>query len=72
MYESLENDIVNIDIGNIATPTLSQEESDSLERPITLHEALSALKQMKNDKSFGSDGYTVEIFNSFSQTRAYL
>ena len=51
LYASHENDIVNIDIGNIATPTLSQEESDSREGPITLHEALTALKQMKNDKS---------------------
>ena len=48
-----ENDIVNF--GNIATSTLSQEESDSLEAHLTLHEALSALKQMKNDNSPGSD-----------------
>ena len=53
LYASHENDIVNIDIGNIAIPTLSQEVSDSLEWPITLHEALSALKQIKNDKSPG-------------------
>ena len=65
LYTSHENDIVNIDIGNIATPTLSQEESDSRERPITLHEAVSALKQMKNDESPGSDGYTVVSFLSF-------
>ena len=48
------NDTVNF--GNIAIPTLSQEESDSLEGRITLHEAVSALKQMKNDNSPGSDG----------------
>ena len=65
LYTSHENDIVNIDIGNIATPTLSQEESDSREGPITLHEAVSALKQMKNDESPGSDGYTVVSFLSF-------
>ena len=66
-YEKLyasHYDIVNTDIGNRATPTLSHE-SDSLEGPITLHEALSALKQMKNDKSPGSDGYTVEFFSFF-------
>ena len=51
---SHENDTVNF--GNIATPTLSQEESDSLEGHSTLHEALSALKQMKNENSPGSDG----------------
>ena len=60
LYASRENDIVNIDIDNIATPTLSQEESDSLEGPITLYEALSTLKQMKNDTK-NSDGYTVEF-----------
>ena len=77
LYASHENYIINIDFGNIATPTLSQEESDSREGPITLHEALSALKQMKNDKSRDWDGYTVEffliyLFNYFSQTWAYL
>ena len=65
LYASHENDIVNIDIGNIATPTLSQEESDSREGPITLHEALSALKRMKNEKSPGSDGYTTDFFFNF-------
>ena len=44
LYASHENDIVNIDIGNIATPTLSQEESDSLEGPTTLHKTLHSSK----------------------------
>ena len=65
LYRSHENDVVNTDIGNTATPTVPQEEiSDSLEGPITLHQALSALKQIKNDKSRGLDGYTVDLFGS--------
>ena len=62
LYASRENNIVHCNIDNINTPTLSQEESDSLEGPITLQEALSSIKQMKNDKSPGSDGFTAEFF----------
>ena len=62
VYASRENNIVHCNIDNINTPTLSQEESDSLEGPITLQEALSSIKQMKNDKSPGSDGFTAEFF----------
>jgi len=74
VYASRENNIVHCNIDNINTPTLSQEESDSLEGPITLQEALSPVKQMKNDKSPGSDGFTAEFFffNSFSQTWVHL
>ena len=48
LYTSHENDAVNTDTGNTAALALpAQEEiSDSLEGLITLHEALSALKQM--------------------------
>lgn len=49
----------------VSPPTLSQEESASLEGLISHHEVLSALKRMKNDKSPGSDGYTVEFFKFF-------
>ena len=65
MYASRENNIVHCNIDNINTPTLSQEESDSLERHITLQEALSYIKQMKNDKSLGSDGFTAEFIQFF-------
>ena len=64
LYASHKNDIVNFDIANIVTPTLLQE-SDRLEGPITLHEELSALKQMRNDKGPGSDAYTGDFFGFF-------
>ena len=65
LYASRENKIIHCNIDNINTPTLSQEESDSLEGPVTLQEALSSIKQMKNDKSPGSDGFTAEFFKFF-------
>ena len=61
--------IIHCNIDNINTPTLSQEESDSLEGPINLQEALSSnlllLSKMKNDKSPGSDGFTAEFLKFF-------
>ena len=62
LYASRENNIIHCTIDNVNTPTLSQEKSDSLEGPITLQEALSSIKQMKNDKSPGSDGFTARVF----------
>ena len=43
-------------------PTLTVQEKTSLEGEITLDEASVALKNMKNNKSPGSDGFTVEFF----------
>ena len=45
LYASRENEIVYLEIGNlINTPTLTEEESNSLEGLITKQEAHSALK----------------------------
>jgi hypothetical protein len=44
---------------------LNQEEKDQLEGPLTYAEACRALKNMKNNKSPGSDGYTVEFYKFF-------
>ena len=46
-------------------PSLAAEEIASLEGHITLEEASYALKNMKNNKSPGSDGFTVEFFKVF-------
>ena len=43
-------------------PTVNVEEHNSLEGEISLQEASFALKNMKNDKSPGSDDFTVEFF----------
>ena len=46
-------------------PRLDTFHSDKLEGDITYDEALSVLKNMKNNKSPGSDGFTVEFFKFF-------
>ena len=72
LYASGENNIIHCTIDNVNTPTLSQEKSDSLEGPITLQEALSSIKQMKNDKSPGSDGFTARVFLILFQRLGYI
>ena len=50
----------------INNPTkLTKKESDDLEGYITFLEAQEALKDMKNNKSPGSDGFTCEFFKFF-------
>ena len=46
-------------------PVLSEGERDHIEGLITFAEAAKALKNMKNNKSRGSDGFTVEFFKAF-------
>ena len=53
------NDLIN------KIPKISDEERKSLEGEITLEEAGLALKQMKNGKSPGSDGFGAEFFKFF-------
>ena len=49
-------------------PTLAVQEKTSLEGEITLDEASVALKNMKNNKSPGSEGFTVEFFKFWGAT----
>ena len=63
LYRSREHEVVNVSLSELNVESvLSDEESTLLEGPISMQETLSALKQMKNDKSPGSDGYTAEFF----------
>ena len=68
LYRSKENNIVPVDLHEILdanTPKLTDSEADSIEGNITTKEALSTLKNMQNDKSPGSDGYSSEFFKFF-------
>ena len=82
LHASRENEIVNLEIGNlINTPTLNDEEGNSLEGLITKQETQhSKNKQKQNktknktttttttnltDKSPGSEGYTTDFSNYF-------
>ena len=67
MYASRKNEVVNGTIENINIPTLSQEDSDNLEGPNSIQEALSALKQMKIDKVQDQMVIQSSFSNSFSQ-----
>ena len=70
-YENLYNDIniiVDTHISNVLGENetkLSDQEAENLEGEITLTELAQALKNMKNDKSPGLDGFTAEFFKFF-------
>ena len=69
LYGSREDSITNIDLENELhfpnIPKLSQEESSAMEGEITLEEAGNTLKNMKSNRSPGSDGFTCEFFKTF-------
>ena len=64
-----EKPVENIDLkrllANINISTLNNEQRDGLEGLITYDELILALKKAKNNKSLGSDGFTVEFFKFF-------
>ena len=45
--------------------TLKQEEADTCEGLLTLEECASSLKQFKNNKTPGSDGFAIEFYRFF-------
>ena len=51
---------------------LSDKEKNSIEGKLTLKEVASALKNMKNDKSPGLDGFTSEFFKFFWSKLKYF
>ena len=52
-------------LSNFNFNKLTDEEAEQLEGEIKYSEVLTSLKNMKNDKSPGSDGFTAEFFKSF-------
>ena len=70
-YEQLyeKSNVEDCDINDLVTnvPYLDHEEAQSLEGEITLVEAGLALKNMQNNKSPGTDGFTAEFFKCFWQ-----
>jgi len=63
----LEKPVESFNLNNIfeAIPTLTFDEQNLLEGEITLKEASFVLKNMANNKSPGSDGFTAEFFKVF-------
>ena len=71
-YENLYKDNhdltdVNLDLElrDFDVPKLSDQEKDSLEGLITYPEATNFLRNMNNDRSPGSDGFSAEFFKFF-------
>ena len=68
LYSSKESNIHDVDLDQLLkpeTPKLSDAEALQLEGKITLYEAATVLKNMQNNKSPGSTGFTVEFFKFF-------
>ena len=65
MYKA--KDLEECEIEQLVTeiPKLSEEESRSLEGKITIEEAGTALKNMKHEKSLGTDGFGAEFLKCF-------
>ena len=71
LYASKDAELINIDLNEIInthdqyTSKLDECTSNTLENPILESEVLEVLKNMKNNKSPGSDGFTAEFFKFF-------
>ena len=67
-YKSRDETLEDVDLlKRLAedTPKLSDDEAQTMEGKIPYEEAGAVLKNMKNNKSPGSDRYTVEFFKFF-------
>ena len=68
LYSSREEEITNVDLNDILnenTPKLTNDKAISIEGQMTLPEATLFLSKMKNNKSPGSSGFSVEFFKFF-------
>ena len=69
LYASTESNLIDIELqslfNNYNIPKLDKDTAAGLEHDILESEVLTVLKKMKNNKSPGSDGYTVEFFKFF-------
>ena len=65
LYSKKEQTNSNIDFFDNALPKLNENESNSCEGQITEQECIKAIKEMKNQKSPGSDGITAEFYKIF-------
>ena len=64
--ENSQNDIdLNVHMQNINIPKLNGDEASNLEGMLTLKEAGQTLKNMKNNKSTGTSGFSADFFKAF-------
>lgn len=71
LYKNYDDQIEDIDLNDLFTqykihiPKVNEMEQQLLDNNITLSEILCSLKNMKNDKTPGTDGFTTEFFKFF-------
>lgn len=68
LYSSHDRYLTNVDLKETVSHfvrKLSKSEAMSLEGPVNYGEVLKSLKSMKNNKSPGPDGFTIEFFKFF-------
>lgn len=65
LYSCQTNEVTHDGLEDLVHPVLSDEQSSKLEGLVTMEELTSAVKNLKNDKSPGSDGFTAEFFKFF-------
>lgn len=61
------HDVIDIDLDHILpdSPSVSPEDNEVISGPISYGEAAAALKEMKHDKTPGSDGLPAEFYKFF-------
>ena len=69
-----KKDVDDVDVANLVhnLPCLSDNDAQSLEGELSYEEISIALKNMKNGKSPGSDGFPVEFFKFFWKKIGYF
>ena len=69
LYSSRDDTLIDVNLEELLSsfnvPKLSNQEAEALEGEITYKEATETLRNMKNEKSPGSDGFTAEFFKVF-------
>ena len=69
LYSNKDDYLDEVDLDNLlkdySVPKLSKKNAELLEGKITYKELTSAMKSMKNNKSPGTDGFSVEFFKVF-------
>ena len=69
LFQNNDNHLIDVDLENVLKdayqPKLSDRESNSLEGLLTLEEITKSLKNMKNNKTPGIDGFPAEFFKVF-------
>ena len=70
LYSSRENQLIDVDLDQLLnrdTPKISDADKERVEmhKVVTMEEDGKVLNNMKNDKSPGSDGFSVNVFKFF-------